>query len=216
MPSMAVTRNRSAIKEVSLKKLLIATNNMGKIAEIRGILSNLSIELIAPIDLSLDLTIEEDGKTYYENALKKAVAYYQKSGLPTLADDSGLEVDALNGDPGIHSRRYSPDAQATDTDRCTYLVSQLKNFPRPWKAAFHCEIVLLTSPNLHIRSHGICPGQIIPEPRGENGFGYDPIFLLDEYPFTMAELPDEFKNQLSHRAQALRAALAELKCFAKD
>ncbi|MFZ3151296.1 MAG: RdgB/HAM1 family non-canonical purine NTP pyrophosphatase [Anaerolineaceae bacterium] len=199
-----------------MKKLLIATNNLGKIAEIRAILSNLSIELIAPIDLSLDLTIEEDGKTYYENALKKAIAYYQESGLPTLADDSGLEVDALNGDPGIRSRRYSPDTQATDMDRCTYLVSQLKKFPRPWKATFHCEIVLLTSPNLHIRSHGICSGQIIPEPRGENGFGYDPIFLLDEYPVTMAELPDELKNQFSHRAQALQAALTELECFAKE
>ena len=197
-----------------MKTLLIATNNPGKIAEISAILAPLPLKLITPAELGLTLSIPEDGQSYFENAHKKAAAFAQVSKLPTLADDSGLEVEVLGGAPGVHSHRYLANPSATDEQRCRALLNQLSAYLRPWKAAFHCEVVLCDANELVLRSHGICPGEIIPEFRGENGFGYDPIFLVEGTSQTMAELTDEQKNRISHRAKALQAAWDDLLRFA--
>ena len=197
-----------------MKTLLIATNNPGKIAEISTILAPLPLKLITPAELGLTLSIPEDGQSYFENAHKKAAAFAQVSKLPTLADDSGLEVEVLGGAPGVHSHRYLADPSATDEQRCRALLNQLSVYPRPWKAAFQCEIVLCNPNEIVLRSHGSCPGEIIPEFRGKNGFGYDPIFLVEGTNQTMAELTDEQKNRISHRAKALQAAWNDLQRFA--
>ena len=198
-----------------MKTLLIASNNPGKLAEISAILAPLPLQLVSPAELGLDLAVAEDGESYFENARKKATAFAQASGLPTLAEDSGLEVEALGGAPGVHSHRFLPDPAATDMQRCQALLAQLASFPRPWKAAFHCEVVLWGAGGLILRAHGSCPGQIIPEFRGLNGFGYDPIFLVDGTSQTMAELSDEAKNRISHRARALQTAWPGLLRFAQ-
>ena len=152
------------------------------------------------------MDIEESGQTYAENATLKGVAFAQASGMMTLADDSGLEVEALDGLPGLRSARFAPKPGASDADRRAYLLERLSGAPRPWKARFRC-LIALVSPDGEIHhSEGICPGEIIPEERGDNGFGYDPIFLLTELGQTMAELSMEQKNRLSHRARAVQAA----------
>jgi len=198
-------------KHIIMKKLLIATNNKGKLKEFQALLKDLDIELVTPADINLNLEVEEDGATYAENATKKAVAFAQASGLVALADDSGLEVDALNGAPGLHSARYSPKPNASDADRRVYMLENLKDKPRPWKAHFHATIVIAT-PAQDIRiTEGNCYGEVIPEERGANGFGYDPIFLLPDLNKTTAELSMAEKNRLSHRAQAARNAIPILK-----
>lgn len=187
-------------------RLLLATHNPGKLLELRALLEDLKIELISPDALGLTLGVSEDGKTYAENASLKAVAYAQTSGLMTLADDSGLEVDALGGLPGIHSARYSPNPGATDADRRRLLLRQISGFQRPWTARFRC-FVAIASPagELHI-TEGVCHGEIISEERGQFGFGYDPIFLFPGLGKTMAELAMPIKNTLSHRALAVLSA----------
>lgn len=198
-------------------KLLIATNNPGKLAEFQELLADLGVELVTPAQLGLDLDVVEDGVTYAENAAKKALAFAQASGLISLADDSGLEVDALDGAPGLYSARYgSPDGtKLSDGERRKYLLSKLQSFPRPWTARFHATIAI-AAPNHHLQiTHGICEGEIIPEERGTGGFGYDPIFLLPELGKTMAELSMDEKNRLSHRARAVMKARGMLiKIFA--
>jgi XTP/dITP diphosphohydrolase len=188
-------------------KLLIGTNNKGKIREIRTILRELDIELVLPTDLGLELDVEEDGQTYAENAIKKALAFSAASGLTALADDSGLEVDALDGAPGLHSARYASLPNATDADRRAILLLNLSRKPRPWAARFRATVAI-ASPGRDVTTvEGICPGEIIPEERGEGGFGYDPIFRLEGINKTMAELDMDKKNRLSHRGQALRKAI---------
>ncbi|MCF6278561.1 MAG: RdgB/HAM1 family non-canonical purine NTP pyrophosphatase [Anaerolineales bacterium] len=187
-------------------KLLIATQNSGKIREIQAFLADLKVELVTPADLGLRLDIPETGKTYAENAAIKARAFARETGLPSLADDSGLEVDALNGAPGLYSARYAPRPNATDADRRAYLLSQLTGKPRPWTARFHATVAL-TAPDGKIEyAHGSCSGEIIPVERGTDGFGYDPVFLLSELGRTMAELSMDEKNRRSHRARALANA----------
>lgn len=194
-----------------MTKILLATSNPGKLVEIQALLQDAPVELLLPEQLNINLQVEETGSTYAENAALKGIAYARACGLLTLADDSGLEVDILGGQPGLHSARYAPQVGATDADRRTYLLGRLQGLPRPWTARFRC-IVALVSPNQsgseQVRfAEGICPGEVIPEERGQNGFGYDPIFLLPEVGRTMAELTMEEKNQLSHRARAVKAAL---------
>lgn len=190
-----------------MAKLLLASNNQGKLREFHALLSGLNVTLLTPSQLELDVTVEETGNSYAENAGIKALAYSQASGLHTLADDSGLEVDVLGGLPGIHSARFSPIPNATDADRRAYLLDRLIRFPRPWTAHFHCTLAL-TSPGGDINfSTGECHGEIIPDERGLGGFGYDPIFLLANLGRTMAELDIEEKNHLSHRARAINASL---------
>jgi XTP/dITP diphosphohydrolase len=189
-----------------MNKLLIATNNQGKLRELRAILADLPSELVTPADIRLELDVLEDGSTYAENAAKKAVAFQRTSGLACLADDSGLEVDALNGAPGLYSARYSSKPGASDADRRAYLLQNLGGKPRPWTARFRATVAI-ASPDGSVQIvEGTCPGEIVPEERGTGGFGYDPIFLLPELGLTMAELSEETKNRLSHRARAVQAA----------
>ena len=188
-------------------KLLIATNNQGKLKEIRAILDDLELELISPADLGLELDVEEDGQTYAENATKKAIAFFQASGLTSLADNSGLEVDALDGAPGLHSARYSTLPNATDADRRATLLLNLSRYPRPWTARFRATVAI-AGPGSSVKlAEGTCPGEIIPEERGRGGFGYDPIFMVERLGKTMAELEMGEKNRLSHRGQALQNAI---------
>ncbi len=186
--------------------LLLASNNQGKLVEIQALLQNMGFELLTPDMLGIKMQVEEDGRTYAENAARKAVAYANASGLLTLGDDSGLEVDALGGAPGLYSARFSPKTGATDADRRAYLLERLSGIPEPWTARFRCVIALAAPGGELFFTEGICPGQVISEERGQNGFGYDPIFLLTELGKTMAELNMSEKNQLSHRARAIMAA----------
>ncbi|HZM23383.1 MAG TPA: RdgB/HAM1 family non-canonical purine NTP pyrophosphatase [Anaerolineales bacterium] len=189
-----------------MNKLLIATNNKGKIRELQDLLEDTDIELVTPSQIDLELDIIEDGITYAENAIKKAIAFAEASNLGSLADDSGLEVDALSGAPGLYSARYSPKPSATDKDRRLYLLQNLQGKPRPWTARFRATIAIaIPKGEIHL-TEGICEGEIIPEERGTGGFGYDPIFLLQNLDKTMAELSMEEKNRLSHRAKAVMEA----------
>jgi XTP/dITP diphosphohydrolase len=190
-----------------MPKLLIATENQGKIHELRELLGGLGLELVMPRQLGLNLNVIEDGLTYEENAAKKARAFAAASGLISLADDSGLEVHALNGAPGLYSARYSPKPGATDADRRAYLLENLREQPRPWLAHFHATVAIATPDGeLHF-AEGNCYGEIIPEERGAGGFGYDPIFFIPNLGLTMAELGMGEKNRLSHRALAVQNAI---------
>jgi XTP/dITP diphosphohydrolase len=194
-----------------MTKLLIASNNSGKLKEYRTLLRDFDFELLTPFQPGIYLQVDENGQTYKENALLKAVAFARESGCITLADDSGLEVDALNGLPGIHSARFSPKPGANDADRRAYLLEKLRDKPRPWTARFCCSIVLVSQEGDLRFSEGYCYGEIIPEERGQNGFGYDPIFLIPKLGRTMAELSLQEKNQLSHRALAVQSAKTHLR-----
>ncbi|HIE39246.1 MAG TPA: RdgB/HAM1 family non-canonical purine NTP pyrophosphatase [Anaerolineales bacterium] len=195
--------------------LLVATHNPGKMREFRALLASLPAQILFPPDLGLMVEVVEDGATYVENARIKAEAYVRAIGgrdgiAPlVLADDSGLEVDALGGAPGIHSARYT---SGSDTDRLSALLARLEEVP--WErrtARFRCVVVIVTPRgDLHI-AEGSCEGVIATEPAGEGGFGYDPLFYLPEFGCTMAELPVRAKNQISHRARAVRAALPLLR-----
>jgi len=192
----------------NMNQLLIATNNQGKIEELHELLADLNIELITPSQTGLDLDVVEDGLTYAENATKKAIAFANASGLVSLADDSGLEVDTLNGEPGIYSARYGASEDGpllSFAERRRFLVGNLQGKPRPWTARFRATIAIAKDGNVQL-TEGICEGEIIPEERGTGGFGYDPIFLLPELGKTMAELSMEEKNRLSHRAKAVMKA----------
>lgn len=190
-----------------MKRLLVATNNKGKLSEILSLLEDLTLDIIIPEQMGITLDVAETGSTYEENASLKALAFARQTGLLTLADDSGLEVDALDGRPGVRSARFSPLPNATDADRRTYLLSFLKDRPQPWTAYFHCVVAIATPEEEIYFTQGICPGEVIPHERGTNGFGYDPIFLLPEVGLTMAELSMSEKNLLSHRARAIKAAI---------
>lgn len=194
-----------------MKKLLIATNNQGKVLELQELLTGTGVEFVTPAGINLQLEVEEDGSTYQENAGKKARAFAQASGLISLADDSGLEVEALGGAPGLYSARYSPKPGAKDADRRAFLLENLKDRPRPWKAHFHATIAVAVPDGSMEFAEGNCYGEIIPEERGTGGFGYDPIFLLTDLGRTMSELSMDEKNRLSHRALAVIAAMPTLK-----
>ena len=196
-----------------MNQLLIATNNKGKVKELQDLLKDTGIELLTPAQMHLELEVVEDGSTYAENASKKAIAFAQASGLVSLADDSGLEVDALDGAPGLYSARYgSPDGdKLSDAERRAFLLQNLQTEPRPWTARFHATIAIANSNGETHLAEGFCEGEIIPEERGIGGFGYDPVFLLPELGKTMAELSMEEKNRLSHRARAVMSAKSVLK-----
>ncbi len=186
-------------------KLLIATHNAGKLAELRDLLSDAPYTLVSLSDVGIELDVDETGQTLEENAALKATTYAQLAGILTLADDSGLEVDALDGAPGVHSARYAgPDA--TDADRIAKLLHNIAPHPQPWTARFRC-VIAIAAPNGEVELHGgACEGVIVSHPRGDNGFGYDPAFYMPEQNRTMAELTDAEKNALSHRAIATRKA----------
>ncbi|MBN1231253.1 MAG: RdgB/HAM1 family non-canonical purine NTP pyrophosphatase [Anaerolineales bacterium] len=193
-------------------QILLATNNAGKRKEFQDIFRELTnIHLVTPTELNLKLDVDEVGNTYLENAALKAKAFADVSGLISLADDSGLEVDALDGAPGLHSARFLSDPKATDAERRSYLVSLLGKYPRPWKARFQCVIVISDKDGNEHPFPGTCEGEIIPEEKGENGFGYDPIFYISSLAKTMAEISDEEKNRISHRAVAAMSAIPFMK-----
>lgn len=189
-----------------MPRILLATNNRGKVREIQALLNDLGLTLLLPADIGLELHIPEDGQTYAENAARKALAFARASGLVTLGDDSGLEVDALCGKPGLYSARFAPWPDASDADRRAYLLQRLQGKPRPWTARFRATVAVATPAGEVRYAMGECKGEIIPEERGTNGFGYDPIFLIPALGRTMAELSMEEKNRLSHRALAMMNA----------
>ena len=180
-------------------RLVIATGNAGKLREYRELLDGTGLELVA-----YDHEVDEVGETYAENARLKAEAALAASGLPSIGDDSGVEVDALSGFPGIRSARLGP----TQKERTALLLERLEGHPRPWTARFTCTIALAAPGQPTQYFEGECRGELVPEWRGEAGFGYDPIFLVPGTGKTFGEMPAEEKRLYSHRANAVRALLA--------
>jgi XTP/dITP diphosphohydrolase len=180
------------------RRLVIASGNTGKIAEYRDLLAGSGVDLIAH-----DTEVEEVGGTYAENAQMKAEAAAKQSGLPSLADDSGIEVEALGGFPGVKSARVA----LTPQERIAELLRRLEGIPRPWQARFVCVIALAAPGKETLLFEGECRGEVIPETRGEAGFGYDPIFLVPGTGKTFGEMPPDEKRKYSHRAAAARALL---------
>ncbi len=195
----------------SLKKVIVATSNRGKLLEIRQILKSVPLELVPVGEYwNSQIEIEETGSTFEENALIKAGWVYNKSGLWALADDSGLEVDALGGKPGVLSARYA-GANAGTEENNRKLLNELKNVPASNRTArFRCVIVLKTAPDSYLCSEGVCQGRIGFEPHGSNGFGYDPLFIPEGFDRTFAQLSSEEKQELSHRAKALNSLVEKL------
>jgi XTP/dITP diphosphohydrolase len=191
-------------------KLLIATNNKGKIAEISALFEGVQIELCFPSELGIDQDVEETGSTYAENAALKAETLCKLTGLLTLADDTGLEVAALDGRPGLHSARYVPTLGATDADRRAKLLAELADQPAPWLARFVCTVAV-AAPGMSTQYFdGEVQGEIITRESGEFGFGYDRIFWIPQAGKTLADLPMPEKNLISHRAMAVKKAIQHL------
>jgi len=201
---------------VAKHRLLLATNNPGKVAEYRALLEGCGWELATPRDLGLHLEVEEAGGDYAENARIKAEAFAKASGLLALADDSGIEVDALGGAPGPLSARFGGD-DISDAQRVALLLERLKGVPPERRSArFRCLIAMAWPEGKVSFFEGQCEGRIAEEPRGESGFGYDPVFLLPERGLTIAELPPEEKNAVSHRGRAARQARALLEGLIRE
>ena len=194
-------------------KLLIATRNPGKIVEMRALLGaafGKGVAVVTFQDLPNVTEPREDGKTFSENARIKALHYAKELKVLCVADDSGLAVDALGGKPGVLSARYAgPDA--TDAKNNELLLDELKPYPRPWKAAFVCVAAAALPGRVLAEATGRVAGEIVPVPQGQDGFGYDPIFLVEGMGKTMAELETLEKNRISHRGQALRLLIEELR-----
>jgi XTP/dITP diphosphohydrolase len=199
-----------------MPRLLIATNNPGKAAELRRLLEGCGWNLLTPADLGLELEVEESGGTYAENARIKALAYAQAGGVVALADDSGLEVDALDGRPGPLSARYAgPDR--TDQERVAALLAELEGVPDERRTARFRAVIAVADPTGRVElAEGTVEGRIARAPRGENGFGYDPVFLLPDRGLTTAELPSGEKDAVSHRGRAARAARSILERWARE
>jgi XTP/dITP diphosphohydrolase len=186
------------------RKLVLATRNSGKISELRLALAPLDLELLTAAELGLGEAPEENGGSYEENALIKAAQTAHASGLPALADDSGIEVDALDGAPGIYSARYGGDLEPGE--RIAHLLQRLKKVPRDSRQARFVSVVLLATPDGRVKSfRGTCLGEILFGPRGEGGHGYDPIFWSPELHKTFAEASEQEKASVSHRGKALAA-----------
>jgi XTP/dITP diphosphohydrolase len=188
--------------ENSRLKLLLATNNRGKVEEYRSLLQDLPVRLVTPVEIGISLDIDESGSTYEDNARLKAETLAKASNIVSLADDSGLEVDFLGGEPGIRSARYAGEV-ASDADRVKFLLNKLQGVP--WNrrtARFRCVIALAVPDGRTGFCSGICEGIIALAPQGNLGFGYDPVFYFPELDRTMAELTMEIKNSVSHRGRA--------------
>jgi XTP/dITP diphosphohydrolase len=192
-------------------KLLLATKNQGKVREYRSLLKSIPFELVTLEEQGITTVVDEVGESLEENARLKATLLASESQLVALADDSGLEVDALNGEPGRLSARFA-GKNASDRDRVNYLLSRLKDVPWEQRSAcFRCVIAVATPGGEVEFCSGECQGVITFQPRGEQGFGYDPVFYLTELGKTMAELPLEIKNRISHRGQVARNVSRVLK-----
>jgi XTP/dITP diphosphohydrolase len=188
-----------------LKTIVVATRNRGKQREFRDLLAPLGSTILSLGDLSIEADPEESGTTFAENARLKAIAYSRHTEFPVLADDSGLEVAALGGKPGIFSARYAGEG-ASDSERVSKLLRELQGKRR--EARFFCALALALEGTLFLESEGECPGIIAEGPRGTNGFGYDPVFFFPALGKTLAELSEAEKNSLSHRANAVAALLS--------
>ena len=185
-------------------KLLVATNNMGKLREFNKILGELGIECVSLKDMGINIDVEEDGETFLENAKIKAEEVFKIAGIPTVSDDSGLEVDALSGEPGVYSARYA-GVHGDDEANNRLLLQKLKDVPDEKRSArFKCAIYLVMSEDKHYFSEGSAEGFILHSKKGENGFGYDPLFFSSDLKKGFAEASDEEKNSVSHRGKALR------------
>ncbi|PSF12321.1 non-canonical purine NTP pyrophosphatase, RdgB/HAM1 family [Marinobacter fuscus] len=194
------------------QKLVIASNNRGKIAEFTDLLGPLGLAPVAQGELGVP-EAEEPAVTFVENAILKARHAARETGLPALADDSGIAVDALNGAPGVRSARFAGD-QASDSDNVQALLAALKDVPEAERGAqFHCVLVYLRHADdpTPLVCHGIWPGHILTQPRGDGGFGYDPVFLVPEHNCSAAELTREQKGAISHRGRALASLMSQLR-----
>lgn len=192
-----------------MQRIVLASSNPGKVREIGQMLADFDVQVLPQSEFDVS-EVEETGLTFVENAILKARNAAQQSGLPAIADDSGLEVDALNGAPGIYSARYA-GKDASDEQNLQKLLQDLKDVPEAERTArFQCLMVFLRHADdpTPLICQGTWEGIITFEPKGENGFGYDPVFYVPEQQCTSAELPAETKNRLSHRGQALRALVA--------
>lgn len=182
-------------------KIIAATKNKNKLREFGEILKG--FEIISQEEAGIDIEVEETGTTFEENSLLKAQAIYEKSGIPAIADDSGLCVDALNGEPGVYSARYGGEGY-DDAGRVELLLKNMKDIPDEKRTArFVCAITMVSDDGI-ITARGECEGRINHAPVGENGFGYDPVFYMEEYGKTTAEMTPDEKNAVSHRGKALR------------
>lgn len=193
-------------------RAVLASKNAHKLEEISKIVEQFDLQLVLQSELGIDVDVEETGTTFEENSMLKARAVMEKSGLPAIADDSGLMVDALDGAPGIYSARFGGERCHSDRERYEYLLSLLENVPEEQRTARFVSVITLLYPDgSAVVARGECPGVILRGPRGENGFGYDPVFFVEEDGKTMAEMAPERKNEISHRARALQALAAKLK-----
>ena len=193
-------------------KIVLASKNQHKLVEISKITEKFGMELVLQSQLGVDLDVEENGTTFEENSFIKAEAVMKATGLPALADDSGIAVDALNGAPGIYSARYGFDDTLDDWGRLELLLKNTENVPDGQRQAqFVCVITMVTPEGQVIQARGEIHGELTRQPRGENGFGYDPIFYYPPLGKTTAELSSEEKNQVSHRANALKVFYEKLK-----
>jgi XTP/dITP diphosphohydrolase len=190
-----------------MRRLVFATRNHGKLRELRALVAALPIEILSLDEAGVVGEVEEDGLTFADNARKKAEAALAATGLPSLADDSGLVVDALDGAPGVYSARYGGEPRS-DARNNAHLLAALAGTPAPRRARFRCVLCLAQSGAPPVYAEGSCEGEILEAPRGEDGFGYDPIFLVEGLGKTMAELSLAEKNERSHRARAM-ARMAE-------
>jgi len=185
-------------------KILIATKNQGKVAEIKDLVKDIPITFLSLSDFPNIPDVIEDGVTFEENALKKARTIAAKTGLPSLADDSGLCIDALGGQPGVFSSRYAGE-QTSDLEKCKHILEEMSEIPDNSRSArFVCVLAFVFPHGEEHIFEGVCEGRITRELRGSLGFGYDPIFYYEEAQMTFAEMSSESKNKVSHRGQALR------------
>ena len=192
-------------------KAVLASQNKHKLEEIQAILSGFDVELALPSDLGIHIDVDENGATFEENSLIKARAFMEATGLPAVADDSGLSVDVLGGEPGVYSARYGGPGYPTDRDRTALLLQRLRGVRSEERTArFVCVITLLYPDGRKITARGVCEGLIASEPRGEDGFGYDPVFYIPREGRTFAEMGSALKNTMSHRANALRILCRKL------
>ena len=193
-------------------KVVLASKNKHKLAEISKITQQFDMELVLQSDLGIDLDVEETGTTFEENSFIKAEAVMKATGMPALADDSGIAVDALNGEPGVYSARYGFDESLDDWGRLELLLKNTKDGPDGQRQAqFVCVITMVTPGGETIQARGEIHGELLRQPRGENGFGYDPIFYYPPLGLTTAEMSPEQKNAVSHRGNALKVFYEKLK-----
>lgn len=193
-------------------KVVLASKNPHKLVEISKITEKFGMELVLESELGVDIEVEETGSTFEENSFIKANAVMRATGLPALADDSGIAVDALNGEPGIYSARYGFDDTLDDWGRLQLLLKNTEDVPDGQRQAkFVCVITMVTPDGKTIQARGEIHGELLREPRGENGFGYDPIFYYPPMGMSTAEMSSEDKNKVSHRGAALRVFYEKLK-----